>query len=340
MSEPSSSDNWPTILPEHPWLIEAFAQVRASYDAHLLPHGLLVLAPEQSGKMLLANTIAQSILCDSSSSSLNTPCGNCKSCHLVNANTHPDLILIDRLIDAKGKQKQSIGIDQVRQLTQKLGETSQLAGWRVAIIASVEKMTRGAFNAILKTLEEPGSNTLLLMLASSSHQVPATIKSRCQLLSIKLLPSQLVNWLMQQTDCSEEQAKEGLNNSFMAPFAALDFINNQSDKELKSLFSDLDLLLLTKITPQELYQRYAHFESQFWIQLANYFRMVQLQKLESQTNQYSKIPNELPSKLYSELLDYNRGQCAGSNLQMKLQLEAILIQWFEIGRKIVHYSNR
>jgi len=336
----SSDENLPTMQSNHRWLEDAFRQIKTSYDVGHLPHGLLVIAPERSGKGLLANTVAQSILCEKSRQQLNMPCGSCKACYLVKANTHPDLSEIDRLVDNKGKQKQSIGIDQIRHLTNKLAETSQLGGWRVAIITSVEKMTRGAFNAILKTLEEPGEQTLLLMLASSSHQVPATIRSRCQLLPIKFDQKQLVSWLISETGCDDVEANEALNNTFMAPFAARDFINNQSNKQLESLFTDLDLVFKTQLTPLELFDRYASLDNQLWVQLASYFRMVQLEKLKSQQNVYEKVPNELPSKLYSQLLDYNRGQCAGSNLQTKLQLEAILIQWFEIGRKIVHYSNR
>jgi len=325
---------------DHIWLEDAYSRVKKSFDSKMLPHGLLVVAPELSGKMKLAKTLAKSILCEGTNESLFKPCDNCKSCHLVEANSHPDLSLIDRLIDNKGKQKQSIGIDQIRQLTSKLSETSQLSGWRIAIIASVEKMTRGAFNAILKTLEEPGDNTLLLMLANSSHQVPATIKSRCQLLSIRLSEEQLIPWLVENTQCDAEEAKEALERTHFSPFAALEQIQNQTVKQYQQLFDDLDNVFQTHLSPQEFIAQYSHLDDQLWVQLTNYFKQVQFSLLTTNQTLYAKVPKERPIQLYAELLDYNRGQCAGSNLQLKLQLEAILIQWFEIGRKIVHYSNR
>jgi len=341
MSDIVSEKESKNISSDQHWLEDAFSQVKKSFDLKMLPHGLLLVAPELSGKILLAKTLAKSILCENSTEALLTkPCEQCKSCHLVDAQTHPDLSLIDRLVDNKGKQKQSIGIDQVRQLTKKLAETSQLSGWRIAIIASVEKMTRGAFNAILKTLEEPGDKTLLLMLANSSHQVPATIKSRCQLLSVRLNEKQLVPWLVQQTQCDVDEAKEALERTHFSPFAALEQIQNQTGNQYQQLFDDLDKVFETNLSPQEFLAQYSDLGNQLWIQLANYFKQVQVSRLTSDQTLYAKVPKDRPIKLYTELLDYNRGQCAGSNLHPQLQLEAILIQWFEIGRKIVHYSNR
>ncbi len=322
------------------WLEEAFKRTKKSFDAGKLPHGLLLVAPGHSGKRVLATQLAKSILCHTSTDQLNEACGHCKSCLLVEAISHPDLSEVDCLTDSKGKQKKSIGIDQIRQLTSKLVETSQLNGWRIAIIASVEKMTRGAFNAILKTLEEPGDKTLVLMLANSLQQVPATIKSRCQLLRLKLVDQPLSPWLMQQSGCDESEALNALKQCDFAPFAAFDYIKNDSAKLYLQLNQGLDKILSTQLTPNEFLAEYAQFDDLLWIQIAKYFQNVQLSILNSNQGTYAKVPRTLATRLYFELVDYNRAQCAGSNLQNNLQLEAILIQWFELGRKIVHYSTR
>jgi DNA polymerase-3 subunit delta' len=322
------------------WLEEAFQRIKKSYDADKLPHGLLVVAPDQSGKKRFAINLARSILCRASAQQLNKACGQCKSCLLVQAESHPDLSQIDCLTDNKGKLKKSIGIDQIRQLTNKLVETSQLNGWRIAIVMSVEKMTRGAFNAILKTLEEPGDKTLVLMLASSLQQVPATIKSRCQLLRLKLVDQQLSCWLMEAAECSESEALNALNQCQFAPFAALNFIKEGTAQLYMLLNQSLDAILTTQLTPTEFLSEYSELEELLWLQIAKYFQNVQLSILNSNKGIYSKVPATLANQLYFELVEYNRAQCAGSNLQSSLQLEAILIQWFELGRKIVHYSAR
>lgn len=322
------------------WLVNAFSQLQKSVRANKLAHGQLIVAPENSGKQRFANTVAKSILCELSKQELNIACGHCKSCLLINANSHPDLTIIDRLIDNKGKQKNTIGIDQIRQLSSKLLDKPQLSGWRVAIVTSVEKMTRGAFNAILKTLEEPGDNTLILMLSNSLQQVPATIRSRCQPINFKLSEQLLVPWLISQSQCQEQQAKEALNQCLYAPFAALEFIQSGAAGKNQQFFDDMDKILQTSLSPHQFITQYAELEAKMWSLVASYFQKVQLSILELNNEMYKSVPNKLPMELYHQLLDFNRGQLAGSNLQSNLQIQAILIQWFEIGRKIVHYSNR
>jgi len=345
-----SNDNHPLkpefLSDQYAWLNEAFAQIIKSFNADKLPHGLLLVAPNQSGKQLFASSLAKSLLCKQTTEQLKKACGQCKSCLLIDAKSHPDLSLVDCLLDNKGKQKKSIGIDQIRQLTNKLIETPQLGGWRIAVIVSVEKMTRGAFNAILKTLEEPGDKTLVLMLANSLQQVPATIKSRCQLMRLKLTEQQLIPWLTKTAECNESQAIDALNQCHFAPFAALEYIREGTGKIYEALNQALDNILATHLTADEFLSEYSHLEDQLWLQIAKYFQNVQLSILEfkqqqrSTQDKYKNVPKSIASQLYTQLIEYNRAQCAGSNLQTTLQLEAILIQWFEIGRKIVHYSSR
>jgi len=352
----SKQDENLLIEAEHAWLNKPFEQLVGIFNKGKLPHGLLLVAPYQSGKQRLASSLAKAIVCERSSSSLNQACDSCKACHLFNAVSHPDITVLDCLTDNKGKQKKSIGIDQVRELNQKLVETSQFGGWRIAIILSVEKMTRGAFNALLKTLEEPGEQTLILMLASSLNQIPATIKSRCQIFNIPLSVKLISPWLSESCKIGDEEATNALQANHFAPFAAKDYIENKIGPLHQQLSADLDQVLATQLSANEFLAKYSQFSESLWLLMANYFQKIQLTLLNLRQTQdsgdsvanrvandqlrYSAIPISLPSQLYSQLLEYNRAQCAGSNLQISLQLEAILIQWFEMGRKIVHNSNR
>lgn len=329
-----------TSFSEYQWLNEAFSQIQTAFQRGKMAHGLMVVSPEGSGKRAFADQLAKSINCKLSKQQLNNACGQCKNCLLIESNSYPDLSILDCLIDNKGKQKNSIGIDQVRSLTDKLVETPQMGGWRVAIIASVEKLTRGAFNALLKTLEEPGDRTLLLMLANSAHRVPATIKSRCQLVPFSLKGEMLSKWLVEQSSCTDEQAEYALEQCLYSPFKSLEFIKESGADKIKTMYADLDAMLATRISPNQFVAKYADLNDQLWIQIANFFLHVQLCILESNQGNYSAVPKTMASDLYASLLEYNRAQCAGSNLQAKLQLEIILIPWFELGRKIVHYSSR
>jgi len=329
-----------TVFSEYQWVNDAYSQMQAYFERGKLAHGLMIVAPEGSGKLIFAKELAKSINCKGSGEQLVKACGQCKNCLLIESNSYPDLTILDCLVDNKGKQKNSIGIDQVRELTDKMVETPHMGGWRVAIITSVEKLTRGAFNALLKTLEEPGDRTLLLMLANSAHRVPATIKSRCQLVPFNLNGEMLSNWLIEQSSCSFDEAEQALDHCLYSPFKALTYIQENESENIKAIYSDLDAMLATQISPNKFISKYSDLNGQLWIRIANFFQKVQLSILKSEHNNYSAVPKTLAAELYGSLLEYNRAQSAGSSLQAKLQLEVILIRWFELGRKIVHYSNR
>jgi len=105
---------------------------------------------------------------------------------------------------------------------------------------------------------------------------------------------------------------------------------------------DLNAVLQLKLSPQGFLTRYSETSDRLWIQMANYFKKTLVSILESKQEEVSgvvasKASGILASQLYSQLLEYNHAQCSGSNLQVNLQLEAILIQWFEMGRKMSHY---
>ncbi len=317
-----------------PWFRNANLQLDKAYQKNKLAHGLLICGPKQCGKSIYARTIAQSLMCRETTS-LSQFCGKCKACHLFETGGHPDFYYVDKLTDAKGKQKQSIGIDQIRELTGHLVDTPQLDGWRVAIISSVTSMTTAAFNALLKTLEEPGKQTLLILLADNVGRVPATVRSRCQLVIPELERELVLLWLKEKSDCNQQELNQALNASYEAPFAALDFLNNHGASKQKAVFSALDGILQNRVQPHEFFSSVDIEDKDPALLLADYFYHVSSSQLTCKNgDMYQKLPQKMVFQLYDKVLDYRRAQYSGSNLQPKLQIEAILIQWFEIGRKI------
>lgn len=157
-----------------PWLHQTFNQVTMDILHGTLGHGLLLGIERGYGGEILAQLLAATALCQHP-----TPagaCGHCKSCQLFSAANHPDFYLVQ----ADGNQ---IKVDQIRSLCTKLSATAQQGGRRVAVIQSCEKMNQAAANALLKTLEEPGRDTLLLLQTDTPNRLLATISSRCQRLS-------------------------------------------------------------------------------------------------------------------------------------------------------------
>ncbi len=331
------------------WLKDAFGILQSAYQQNKFPHGLLINASKGFGQLKLAKAVGASLLCMENQEkyltlnqlSLNTACGHCKSCLLLKANTHPDFNLVERLVE-KGKLKQNISIDQIRNLSQKLVKTSQLQGWRITIINSVEDMNISSFNAILKTLEEPGQNTLVVLLSHGMGKVPATIKSRCQVLNLNADKNKTLDWLIDQgiDQSLRDIATNAVEICYGAPYASLEFIIEGYQTEYNQLFNDLDAILANQISANELITQHKEHIASLIMWLANYFHHVSKLLITNNEQRYINVPQKTVSNLYDQLINLNRAQSSGSNLQLSLQLEAILIHWFELGRKIVHYSKR
>ncbi|MGB0495559.1 MAG: hypothetical protein ACPGJI_04315 [Kangiellaceae bacterium] len=342
------------------WLTDAFKNLQSTFHQKKFPHGLLINGASGFGQLKLANALAASLLCentfesefmkpDSVASSefddrLSEACGKCKSCLLLKANTHPDFNLVERLIE-KGKLKQNISINQIRELSQKLLQTSQLQGWRIAIINSVEHMNIASFNALLKTLEEPGQGTLMILISNGLGKVPATIKSRTQVLNLSANKDKSLHWLNQHlsensSSVSNEQVNSALENCYGAPYASLNFIQAGLQNLYYEYFKDLDAVLSNQLTVNDVLVKYKEHMINITGWTANYFHHVSKCLVQTTSPQYKQVSQIKVSSIYDKLVTLNRAQTSGSNLQLNLQLEAILIHWFELGRKIVHYSNR
>ncbi|MGX5174039.1 hypothetical protein ACUR5C_08465 [Aliikangiella sp. IMCC44653] len=322
----------------YPWFENAANKLAQALQKDRLAHGLMISASQGSGKLDFANSIAQSLLCNNPVA-FAQPCHDCKGCHLFQSATHPDFYLLDKLVDAKGKQKKSIGIDQVRQLSDKLVDTAQLDGWRVAIIAEVNLLSRGAYNALLKTLEEPKQSTLLILITSNLGQVPATIKSRCQLVTPDNDKQIKINWIKANTQNADQASiEQALESSYGSPLHAKAFLENNGLQQFSEQIALLDALLANKITPQQALANLADDDLQCVNFLSHYFFNVQKSKLLENHPLYRQIADKSVQNLFDKCTDYRRAQFSGSNLQPKLQLQAILIPWFEIGKKLSHNS--
>ncbi|WP_133407102.1 DNA polymerase III subunit delta' [Parashewanella tropica] len=174
------------------WLDDARQVFYNQLNSDSLPHAQLLGIESGYGAELLLAHLAQTALCEKLTSK--GACGFCRGCHLVEAGNHPDL----HTIKPDGSQ---IKVDQVRQLCQSLATTAQQSGRRVAVIHHCEKLNQAAANALLKTLEEPGDDTLLLLQTDSPNLLMATISSRCQKLAIKKPDKkQILDWLSQHSD--------------------------------------------------------------------------------------------------------------------------------------------
>lgn len=160
-----------------PWLRGPWLRVIDSAKQQRLAHAYYVKhSPAQGSDEFLLN-LANFLLCTQPDK---RACGHCKSCKLYQAGNHPDFWHID------ARDENSIGIDEVRKLQNKLLQTANQGGARVAVITPADKLTEQAGNAILKVLEEPPSNMFWLLAVQQPEQLMPTLRSRLQWINLEL----------------------------------------------------------------------------------------------------------------------------------------------------------
>lgn len=183
-------------------------------------HAYLLSGPKGIGLEAFAWHVASYVMCQGQKQTV--ACGECQSCHLFLTHQHPDFFQLRRFED-----KKEITVEQVRELIYKLNETSHQGGYKVIWVDGVEFLNASAFNALLKSLEEPASQTLFLLTTHQIDRLPATIKSRCQLMSFTPPPlPQAVQWLATQAQNADQALlKRALRLNWGAPVDALAWIN-------------------------------------------------------------------------------------------------------------------
>ena len=145
--------------------------ISKSLAADRMAHAYLFQGPGGVGKQLFARKLATVINCEDPDGLQS--CGICRSCRKMSSGSHPDFLLVS-------PEKGAIKIAQVRELIKKLSFAPYEAKTRVVVVEDVHSMRQEAANALLKTLEEPPENNILILTADSAGNVLQTILSRCQ----------------------------------------------------------------------------------------------------------------------------------------------------------------
>jgi DNA polymerase III, delta prime subunit (EC 2.7.7.7) len=181
----------------YPWLRPAFEQLITSYQAGRGHHALLVQARAGMGDEALVYALTRYLMCQQPDG--HKSCGKCHSCQLMQAGTHPDYYAL-----APEKGKSTLGIDAVREVSEKLYEHARLGGAKVVWIADAAILTEAAANALLKTLEEPPKNTWFFLACEEPARLLATLRSRCRLFHLAPPSEQYgLAWLEREVTMSQ-----------------------------------------------------------------------------------------------------------------------------------------
>ncbi|MFK7890016.1 MAG: DNA polymerase III subunit delta', partial [Granulosicoccus sp.] len=193
------------------WLDADAKHLMAVAESNRLHHALLVTGISGIGKLAFCHWLAEALLC--SNRTEKGACGDCPSCKQLTAHSHPDYLQV-----LPEGANAGIKIDTVRDLVDWMQLTAGQQSYRVALIAEANGLNRHSANSLLKTLEEPSDNAVLILCASRSGALPATIRSRCQKITLKMSNRQAaIDWLRPQ--CADPE--QALTEAGGAPLAAL-----------------------------------------------------------------------------------------------------------------------
>lgn len=317
----------------YPWQDSLWQQLagRAQHAHAYLLHG-----PAGIGKRALAERLMASLLCQRP-----TPqgaCGECKSCLLLKASSHPDNYILE-----PEEADKAIKVDQVRDLVSFVVQTAQLGGRKVVLIEPVESMNINAANALLKSLEEPSGDTVLLLVSHQPSRLLPTIKSRCVQQACPLPGEAMsLDWLATALpDCSPQERIELLTLAAGSPLAAVN-LNAQGVREQRAQVVDgVKKLLKQQQSPTQLAEGWNAIPLLLlfdwfcdWSSLILRYQLTQDEEGLGLTDmrkviQYlaQKTAQDKVLNIQDWILAQRQKVLSKANLNRVLLLEALLVQW-------------
>jgi DNA polymerase-3 subunit delta' len=321
------------VADAYPWQATLWQQL-AGRMQHA--HAYLLHGPAGIGKRALAERLMARLLCQRPAGL--DACGQCKSCHLLAAGTHPDnYILQPEEVD------KTIKVDQVRDLVSFVVQTAQLAGRKVVLVEPAEAMNLNAANALLKSLEEPSGDTVLLLISHQPSRLLPTVRSRCVQQACPL-PSEAMSqaWLAQALpECTDEERTELLCLAAGSPLVAAR-MHAQGVRQQRALVADgVKKLLKQQIAVSQLAESWNAVSLQLlfdwfcdWAQLILRYQLARDEAGLGQADmrkvvQYlaEKTPQPKVLKMQDWLLGQRQKVIGKANLNRVLLLEALLVQW-------------
>ncbi len=317
----------------YPWQDSLWQQMagRAQHAHAYLLHG-----PAGIGKRALAERLMASLLCKQPVGL--EACGSCKSCSLLAAGSHPDNYILE-----PEEADKAIKVDQVRELVNFVVQTAQLGGRKVVLVEPVESMNVNAANALLKSLEEPSGNTILLLVSHQSSRLLPTIRSRCVQQACPLpIEVMSLEWLAKALpECSDTERRELLTLAAGSPLAAVKLQAQGVREQRAAVVEGVKKLLKREISATQLAESWNAIPLLLlfdwfcdWSSLILRYQLTQdeaglglddMRKVLQYLAQ--KTPQDKVLAIQDWILAQRQKVLGKANLNRVLLLEALLVQW-------------
>lgn len=347
----------------YPWQKTDWHQLLQYQNTQKIPHALLLTGSKGLAKFELSMLWAKTLLCETllNKKQLTNEaiaCGHCTECELFTANTHPDFMLIQP--EEEGK---AIKVAQIRELVEFVSLTKSRGIRRVIIISPAESMNLNAANSLLKTLEEPPENTLIILVSSKPHSLPATIRSRCQHFPVASADTATMQlWLAGKGEYSHEEVDLALSLTENTPLNAQFYLDSSILNICESLLNDWQMLASGAAKPTTIAEKWLKQPENLPIRLV-YTWLVDMIRYHSINHSHNMAQNKTPDKTGDEDIQplfYHNGNIAlqklafsipvkrlfvmydkvieilksgHTSLNKQLQLESLLIQWSLIAQR-------
>jgi DNA polymerase-3 subunit delta' len=194
-------------------------QLRTAVATERPSPAYLVTGPAGVGKGVVANALVASLVCDRPDDG--DACGTCPQCVRVAAGTHPDVRMVEREED-----RRDIRTEQARDLTRWLALRPLMAGRQVALIDDAECLNEHGQNALLKTLEEPPGDSVLILVAAHPSLLLPTVRSRCQRVRLDPLPAEVVHRFLADRGVADDVRAAVVARADGSPGRALGLIDD------------------------------------------------------------------------------------------------------------------
>jgi len=323
---------------EYPWHQGTWDKFSNARTRQHLPHALLVTGEEGIGKIEFAQRLAKSLLCLTPKN--NNSCNQCNACKTYESGANPDFKEI-----MVAEDKKQISVDQIRELSKFITLSRSFEAYRVILLQPVEAMNINAANSLLKSLEEPAGNTIIILLATHLNQVLPTIKSRCQLLSLPMpSTSQSLEWLQAHAP-QLDQVEELLDMSYGRPLLAFD-IKEDDFNQRNDLAEDILQLILEYKSITELAKKWEKLNHErllkwqaSWIQVFIKEDVIKVNSSVTESTQLKQnlnkikelIPSEQQWNLYQKIIEQQ--QLIHTSVNPLMFIENMLTSWIQASHQ-------